>query len=369
MRIVWFSWKDSRHPAAGGAELVSHEIMKRLVRDGHQVTLITARPKSLPARETIEGIKVVRLGNRYSVYFKAYRYFKHQLWSQTDRVISEMNTIPFITWGWPADKSVLLTYQLARQVWFYQMIFPLSLIGYLLEPIYLLLMSRKYKIVLTESDSTRQDLISRGFKKESVHVFRVGMKLQPLAKLPKKASLDTVLFFGALRPMKRPLDAIKAFELACDNQPNLKLILAGNTEGSYGAKVARYVARSRHAPAITLRGRVSDDERLILMKQAALTLVTSVKEGWGLIVTEANSQGTPAIVYDTDGLRDSVINGKTGWLTEARPAAMAQRLLAVIEDPENYQTIRVQALEWSRQFTFENSYRDFVGFSQLEKGR
>lgn len=39
MRILWLNWKDIRHPEAGGAEVYTHEIAKRLVEKGYEVTL------------------------------------------------------------------------------------------------------------------------------------------------------------------------------------------------------------------------------------------------------------------------------------------------------------------------------------------
>ena len=50
------------------------------------------------------------------------------------------------------------------------------------------------------------------------------------------------------------------------------------------------------------------------MSRAHVLLVPGVREGWGLVVTEANAMGTPAMAYDVPGLQDSVINGVTGKL-------------------------------------------------------
>ena len=57
------------------------------------------------------------------------------------------------------------------------------------------------------------------------------------------------------------------------------------------------------------------------MAEAHVLLMTSVREGWGLVVTEANACGTPAVVYNVPGLRDSVRNEETG-LRIARSSRM-----------------------------------------------
>jgi len=361
VNIVWMSWKDRSHPLAGGAEAVSGEIMDRLARDGHTVTLITSEYPGSLAEEKMNGVDVIRAGGKYSVYFKARRIYRNRQKETAELVIDEMNTIPFASALYVRAKSALLAYQLARKVWFYQMAFPLSVIGYLCEPIYLRVIARKYPTVLTESESTRQDMLRNGFKARQVRVFTIGMALKPLETLPEKAITENVvLSLGALRPMKRTLHAVQAFETARDNQPELRMVIAGDKSGPYARKVLRYIEDSRHSESITVLGRVSNEERLRLMREATVILVTSVKEGWGLIVTEANSQGTPAIVYDTDGLRDSVQNGKTGVLTpDGDPMAMGVAIAQLLQDDKVYSQLRQAAWQWSKQFSFEDSYHSF----------
>ncbi len=361
MKIVWFSWKDRSHPLAGGAETVSGEIMDRLVAAGHEIYHITSRSEGAKDEEETNGIHILRAGNKYSVYSAAKRLYKSRLADWPDLVIDEMNTIPFFSAFYTNKPNILLSYQLARSVWFYQMIFPLSLVGYLVEPLYLRLLSQKYRTVATESESSRHDIAKYGFKLDSIKTFRVGMSLEPLSTLQKKDSLHTVLSLGSIRPMKRTLEAVKAFEFARDADRQISLVIAGDKTGTYAQKVMQYVAHSRHREAISLLGKVTNDERLKLMKEAGVILVTSIKEGWGLIVTEANSQGTPAIVYDVDGLRDSVIADKTGVLCKSGDyISMGMAINDLLSSRDYYEQLRTNAWKWSREFTFKNSFEDFL---------
>jgi glycosyltransferase involved in cell wall biosynthesis len=119
---------------------------------------------------------------------------------------------------------------------------------------------------------------------------------------------------------------------------------------------------SDYVQDIEYLGHVSESKKNELMQKSHLILVTSVKEGWGLIVTEANSQGTPAIAYNVDGLRDSVRNGDTGVLTkENNPNALAGEVVALLRDKNRYNTMRRAAWQDSLRFDYENSYSDFLG--------
>jgi glycosyltransferase involved in cell wall biosynthesis len=363
MNVLWLSWKDCSHPQAGGAEVVSNELRKRLVADGHKVRLLTADVKNLSSKTTKDGVEIFRTGNKYTVYANAKKLYKKSMKDWPDLIVDEMNTIPFLSFKYSKDApSVLLTYQLAREVWFYQMMFPLSWLGYLIEPIYLRYMSHnKYKLVLTESESTRKDLVKYGFSIDRIKTFRVGMYMKPVEKLTSKKNIDTVLYLGSVRPMKQTLHAVIAFELARDKLPNIMMSIIGDYSGRYGDKVAEYISLSRHKEAIALHGRVSAQRKEELVKQADIIVITSVKEGWGLIATEAASQGLPAVGYATDGLRDSILDGKTGLLAKPNDQTdLANKMERLLTDKKLYTSLRLAGLEYSRQFTFENSYADFT---------
>lgn len=361
MKILWMTWKDLNHPQAGGAELINEEIAKRLAKGGHEVILLTSNFEGGKAKEERDGYKIVRVGSRYTVYWHAYRFYKKNFVGWADFVIDEMNTIPFFCKLYVQERNVLLAYQLCREIWFYQIKFPLSLIGYLLEPLYLRLLRDRQ--VLTESESTKKDMQRYGFTQENIQVFSVGISTQPIQTLNgiAKYSKPTLLSLGSIRAMKRTLDQIVAFELAKKNIPNLQLIIAGSFIGAYGESVRRRIAESEYSQDITYLGIVSEHQKTEVMKRSHFILVTSVKEGWGLIVTEANSQGTPAIVYDVDGLRDSVKQGETGLISSKNtPKALAAAITEGLRNENEYERLRETALQWSRQLTLDRCYSEFT---------
>ncbi len=361
MKLLWFTWKDLSHPQAGGAERVNEEIAKRLARDGHEVILLVGGFNGGAPDEQREGYRIIRLGNRYTVYWYAYRHYKKHLKGWADLVIDEMNTIPFFCKFYVQERNILLAYQLCREIWFYQMPIPLSIIGFMLEPVYLWLLRDRY--VITESESAKLDMIRFGFSAEKISIISIGISAKPLEDFADvtKFPEPTLLSLGAIRAMKRTLDQISAFEIAKKQIPNLHLKIVGSTIGSYREKVLRRIAASDYVQDIEYLGHVEEDEKIELMRRSHLILVTSIKEGWGLIVTEANSQGTPAVVYNVDGLRDSVLNGKTGVLTtKNNPASLAREVVVLLQNNVRYAELRNAAWKSSRRFTSENSYNDFM---------
>lgn len=368
MRIVWLSWKDHAHPARGGAEVVKTEFARRLVRDGHELTILTARYAGSAPESEHDGYKIVRVGNRLSVYWQAYRYYKRHLADWPDVIIDEMNTIPFFAKYYTRKPTFLFAHQLARKIWFYEMPFPFSVIGYLLEPLYVRLL--RTMPAITVSESSKKDLMRYGFPEKNIHVIPEGLHIAPVKNIDAitKAEQPTLLIHGALRAMKRPLDVVKAFEIAKRHIPTLKLEISGQPFGAYGKKVERYVHHSPYAADITLHGRTTDALKTQLMRRSHYIVVTSVKEGWGLIVSEAASQGTPAIVYDVDGLRDAVGYGEYGLLTQRPTAAsLAETIVRAFSSPPKYRQLRTAAYRFACRLTFSAAYAAFVRIITVKK--
>lgn len=360
MKILWMTWKDLSHPQAGGAESINEEIAKRLARDGHEVVLLTSGFPGAESTKTKDGYKIVRMGNRYTVYWCAYRYYKKNLIGWADLVIDEMNTMPFFCKFYAREKNIMFVHQLCREIWFYQLSWPLNLIGYLLEPIYLWLLRDRY--VITVSESTRQDLRRYGFQEPKVSIIPEGIATQPINTLAEveKFLHPTLLSLGAIRAMKRTAHQIQAFEIAKKQLPDLRLKIAGGVSDRYGKKLLSQIEASKYKEDIEYLGRVGEAKKTELMRKSHFILVTSVKEGWGLIVTEANGQGTPAIVYDVDGLRDSVKKDMTGFICPSNtPESMAAELTAAFADKRNYIQMQEKAWQWSRELTLENCYQGF----------
>jgi hypothetical protein len=112
MNILWFTWKDLTHPLAGGAEVVNEELAKRLVEDGNEVIFIVGGYKGMKNESTKSGYRIIRLGNRLSVYWKAYRYYKKNFIGWADIVIDEVNTIPFFCKLYVKEPNIIFAHML-----------------------------------------------------------------------------------------------------------------------------------------------------------------------------------------------------------------------------------------------------------------
>lgn len=363
MKILWLTWKDHKHPGAGGAEVVSRELTRRLAADGHEVTLLTCGYAGAERQETIDGVRIIRVGsNRYTHPMQACAHYLTHLRNKFDIAIEEVNAAPYFSVFFGKKTNRFLFYHhLEREVWLHEAPAPLSYLGYyVLEPAATRLLAKSKVPLITISESTKQDMSKYGFHPSRTHIISEGIELEPIEDLTKatKFAKPTMLSLGAMRAMKRTLDQVKAFEIAKKSIPGLELKIAGDASGPYGQQVLDYIEHSPHKDSISYLGRVSKEHKLELMRRAHLIGVTSIKEGWGLIVTEAASQGTPSVAYNVPGLRDSVRHGKSGLITEPSPSALAGGIVQLLQDLPLYNRLREHGWKWSKQITFEQSYND-----------
>ena len=346
MRILWFNWRDIKNPEAGGAEVYTHEVMKRLAKRENELTLFTSRFKGCQLNEKIDDVDIIREGNKYTVYKEAKKYlkaYKHHY----DLVIDEINTRPFFAPNYLGEKQVIsFIHQLAREFWFYETKFPLNYLGYYyLEKKWL----SKYKNIttMTVSNSTKNDLQEMGFKK--LFVVPPGLNVTPLLNVEEKESNFTVVFTGRLKNAKLPRDALQAFADIKRQIHDAKMWVIGDG-------YLRKELESTRIKDVKFFGHISNEKKYELLSRAHIILVPAVREGWGLVVTEANAMGTPAIGYDVHGLRDSIMHDETGILVkEKSPEAMAQHAISLFKDSGRLFKYSKNALEFSKQFSWDRT--------------
>ena len=315
MRILIYNWKDLAHPAAGGAEVYAHRIAEEWVRQGHEVSIFCSDVAGRPPDETVNGVRVMRRGGRLSVYRAARQFWEQEGNGCFDLVIDEVNTRPFLTPSYIHDTPlVALIFQLCREIWWYEVPLPVAVLGrYWLEQRWL----RLYRDVpvVTISESSRASLATYGLRDVTVVPVGIDPRRRPHVD---REGVPTVLFVGRLSANKRPDHAIRAFSAFKLKCPDAKMWIVG--DGPMRSRLER-----NRPPSVEFLGRVPDDRKRELMARAHVLVVTSVREGWGMVVDEAAAMGTPAVGYDVAGLRDS-LSAASGIAVKPRPPALAEAL-------------------------------------------
>lgn len=352
MNILWLSWRDIKNPESGGAEKVAHETIKRLIANDNKVTLLTAQFNGAKKTETIDGLKIIRRGNRLTCRLWAFLTYQKSFKKKVDVVIDEINTIPFFTNFYVKEKKIVLIHQLAREYWWSETFFPLSLIGYILEPLYL----KTYRHIPTIacSDSTKKDLLKLGLK--NISLYHHGLSVKPLSKLPLK-NTQQILYIGRLTKPKGPQDALEAFFKIHQKMPNSKLKIAGIGKPKFVQFLKSKIKKHGLESFVEILGFVTEKEKINLLKKSKIALIPSIREGWNMVPIEANAFGVIPIGYNVPGLKDSILNYKTGLLTKPNPQNLAYTAIKLLSNPTQQKTLSTNGLLWAKQFNWEKTYQ------------
>src|SRR3989338_5593282 len=360
MNILVFSWRDPKHPLAGGAEQVMHEHMKGCVAAGHSVTLFSSRFKNSLSEEVIDGIRAIRKGHQYHLGVQLagfFFYLKNN--DKYDLIVDQFHGMPFFTPFYTTKPKVAVIQEVAREVWFLNPLpRPLNWIygiaGYLLEPFVLLL----YKNVpfITGSESAKKDIISFGIPGKNITVVPHGVIVTRPTPFPRKEKIKTIVFLGVISRDKGIVDAIECFTLLSKTGPYRFWVIGRPESEEYYRYIKERVIKNRLDDKVKFWGYVSQPKKFELLARAHILINPSVREGWGLVNIEANAMGTPVIAYRSPGLVDSVREGESGLIcSENTPEDMVDNVKKLFGDNLLYAKLQEGAKRWAGMFSWEKS--------------
>ena len=232
------------------------------------------------------------------------------------------------------------------------------------------LLNSEEKLVRKDEELTISDniIVASTFTKNSLKYFPYqlnNIKVIPYGfppvnldegKKPKKQNEPLkVLFVGGLTQRKgiaEVFDSVKKFG------KHIQLTVIGKKTTMDCKAVNDNLSIHNWIPSL------SHQEILKQMQQHDLLLFPSLFEGFGMVITEAMSQGTPVITTNRTGATDFIINEKNGWLVEpGNTLAIIEILEDILKNPDKLNNIGEQAKytalqrPWSK---YSSEIADFV---------
>jgi glycosyltransferase involved in cell wall biosynthesis len=349
MRFLMLNWRDPKNPLAGGAERVTQAYLADLAKRGHEVFwFANAFPNCLP-EETIGHIRVVRGGGMGTSVVKAIQWYRRQ--PRFDLVMDQHHGIPWYTPWWCGTNCVSYIHEVLGPIWkaFYP--WPLSTIGRVQER-WTHWLYRNIPF-WTASQCTRDILLSHGVK--SVKLIPYGVYTVALATLPEKA-LEMPLRLAVvsrLAPNKRIDHAIRTVKSLGNRGIDARLTVVGT--GEVEGDLRRLVGELELGEKVLFTGPLSEADKDEQLRRAHFLLHTSMREGWGLNVIEANAMGTPGVVYPVAGLIESTLQDETGMISEHEtPDSLADAIVKILKFPGKYQSYRIAAWERAKSLHWDN---------------
>ena len=343
--------RDLDNPLAGGAEVHQFEIFGRLATRGFPVTLICAGYPGAGSIDTVRGIRVRRVGNRYTFYARGPLLFRRLVRAVEGRalLVENLNKLPFYGPLYSPVPVLALVHHLFGTTAFRQVNLPVALVTWGSE----LGIPRVYRGVpmIAVSPSTRDDLIARGVPTANISMIPNGLDHEQY-RPPAVAPGPCILSLGRIEAYKRIDVVVDAMPRVLAAVPEARLVIVGR--GAALPALERQVARLGIGHAVEFRGFVAAAEKVALYQAARVFVNPSEKEGWGLTVMEAAACGVPAVASDSPGLRDSVRHDETGLLVpHGDVGACATAMLRLLMDDPTWNRLRTGALAWAARFSWD----------------
>jgi glycosyltransferase involved in cell wall biosynthesis len=358
LKILVISYRDMEHPEAGGAEVIIDEIMGRLAQAGHQVTMLTGAFKGGQRRARVGGADVHRTGNQFNFNFAAPAYYKKHLKSEGfDVIVEDVNKIPFFMPAHEPDVPVVAVVpHLFGTTVFQQASFPLAAYVYLYERFIPLVYKNCFFSVLSES--TRDDLVGRGLRPERLRLIHSGMdhrRYTPDGRKPSERP-PWVAYLGRLKKYKGIDLVIQALPEVVQRVPDAVYKIVG--EGDDRPRLEALTRKLGMEKHVEFTGWISGTTKTDLLRNCRILAYTSPKEGWGLSVIEAGACAVPVLASNSPGLRESVVDGKTGFLVpHGDVKAIAQRMITLFTDDALADRMGAAGIEWAATFNWDDSTR------------
>ncbi|MBI3577086.1 glycosyltransferase [Candidatus Gottesmanbacteria bacterium] len=197
--------------------------------------------------------------------------------------------------------------------------------------------------ILVANSKTVQKRIQTYYKRESLVIY-------PPVRFPKTMRKTPMgkYFLCVSRLVKQ-----KGIELAIRacNKLCLPLVVVGT-----GKEEGRL--RSLAGPTILFRGFISDDELDQVYQRAKALIFCARDEDFGMVPVEAMAHGVPVIAYNSGGVRETVVDGKTGVLFHNYST---ESLTRAIKQFENLNFSQKFLHYHAKHFSEERFTREFKG--------
>ena len=340
------------HPQGGGSGANLHAQVLRWAQAGHRVTVIAGDYPGAQRREQVaENLVVHRMGGRASVFPRGIWAVIRGLGRDADVVLEVINGITFLTPLWLRKPHVALVCHPHRDLYVGEFgRYRGRFLAALAEELPLRLLYRR-STFLTISESARDDLVQiDGLPRDRITVAYCGV--EPGSFAPgERDPHPRLLHLGRLKAYKRiehVLDVLEAI-------PGATLDIVG--EGDHREALEAEIKQRGLSARVQMYGHVDEATRSAMYARSWILLTASSSEGWGLTVIEAALCGTPSAALAVGGLRESIVDGRTGILARDMDELIA-RVRALIDNRSELEQLGEAARRRALTFTWERTAAD-----------
>lgn len=220
---------------------------------------------------------------------------------------------------------------------------------------YYLIAAKKAKHIIWVSRSAFSDFVFKSLIKSKSTILYNVINLSALQERASKGEDKyhfDVVFLGRLTTPKNPIRLLNILRLVVDKLPSINIGIIGC--GDMESEVMQRAKDMGLSQNITFTGFISNPMRML--QNAKVMVMSSLWEGTPMCVLESLGLGTPVVSTPVDGLKDIVISGRNGYLSDS-DGELASMIIKISEDDILREYLSNNALNDARRINDINTYR------------
>lgn len=362
MKIIFVY--DAIYPyVKGGGEKRIYDISRRLADRGHEVHLFGMKFWSGPDVIQEGGVHLHGVCPARGLYTSSGRrsicqalYFSANLLPpllKADFDLVDCSVFPYfpcfsakIACLLKRKPLVLTWYEVWRDYWREYLGILKGLIGEMTEKAVSMLAKRNIAI----SDTTKKNLVKLGVAEEKITVLPNGIDLDVIRETAPSGDESDVIFAGRLIADKNVDVLIKAVRLAKEKISGIRCIIIG--DGPERGRLTELTVTLGLQDNVKFTGFLDYGEVIAHMKASKVFVLPSTREGFGIVVVEANACGLPVITakHERNAAADLIDEGKNGFKCELSEKELAEKILAIVGDDSLRKKMSEHCLEHSKKY-------------------
>lgn len=363
MKILFLMSRDICNSSWAGGDVYVHMIAKRLVQQGHQVTILSGRFSRGKEKEIVDGVNIVRIKGGLLRALRNFQYYFRHFKGMFDVVVEEAEgpAGPFFASLYVREPLIVLWHQRGREIFINQFPLPIALLLTTLD--YIFAASVKGRLIVVPTCDRAKELIALGIDDKQIRIVNGGVELNTFMtdiRSSMKVEKPFFLVLNKIRKYKCFHHAIYAFQILQEKYPKCRLVIAGR-RGAYDYEVMlrNLVEKTGLSQKVYFFVNVTEEEKTWLLSNAHALIVPSPIEGFSLVAVEANLVGTPVIA--SNGVPKEVIShGVNGLIYPFGDIdALAESIIRLLENKNLHLQLSQNAKRHAARFTWEHSARMF----------
>jgi nucleoside-diphosphate-sugar epimerase/glycosyltransferase involved in cell wall biosynthesis/ADP-heptose:LPS heptosyltransferase/GT2 family glycosyltransferase len=223
-----------------------------------------------------------------------------------------------------------------------------------------------FDAVICLSDIHKKTVLNQKVPEEKIKVFPNSIDISHFYPRQVKRKPHSILFAGAIVPLKGVHILIDAFKLVKQLLPDAELNIFGSASLWRDSDIYEKNLKSAGIPGVIFHGTVLNDKMPLIYSQNSLLCLPSEIESFGIVAVEAQACGCIPVVHNNGGGAATLLDKQTGFLYSPNtPQNLAVTIVSAFSQLDSDSSLRSNAIQFVQShFSIQHKFQDFVNILQ-----